>query len=74
MELRGNQIMISLFIGLFIGSAISLILYSTIAGERINSLECQNEQLMNELEQKNKDLRTYKCMYASSYEGFEETK
>lgn len=44
MELRGNQIMISLFIGLFIGSAISLILYSTIAGERINSLECQNER------------------------------
>lgn len=29
---------------------------------------------MNELEQKKKDLQAYKCMYASSYEGFEETK
>ena len=74
MELRGNQIMISLFIGLFIGSAISLMLYSTIAAERINNLEYQNEVLMNELEQKSKDLRAYKCMYRSSYEGFEETK
>lgn len=66
--------MINLLIGLFIGSAISLILYSTIAGERINNLEYQNEVLMNELEQNKKDLRAYKCMYASSYEGFEETK
>ena len=66
--------MINLLIGLFIGSAISLILYSTIAAERINNLEYQNEVLMNELEQKKKDLRTYKCMYASSYEGFEENK
>lgn len=60
--------MINLLIGLFIGSAISLMLYSTIAAERINNLEYQNEVLMNELEQKSKDLRTYKCMYASSYE------
>lgn len=37
-------------------------------------LEDQNEVLMHELEQKNKDLRAYKCMYRSSYEGFEETK
>lgn len=66
--------MMCLLIGLFIGSVISLILYSTIAGERINNLEYQNEVLMNELEQKKKDLRTYKCMYASSYDGFEETK
>lgn len=66
--------MINLLIGLFIGSAISLMLYSTIAAERINNLEYQNEVLMNELEQKKKDLRTYKCMYASSYDGFEETK
>lgn len=66
--------MMWLSIGLFIGSAISLILYSTIAAERINNLEYQNEVLMNELEQKKKDLRTYKCMYANSYEGFEETK
>ena len=51
-----------------------MMLYSVVVSERINSLEHQNEQLMYELEQKNKDLRTYKCMYASSYEGFEETK
>lgn len=66
--------MIGLLIGLFLGVCATLILYSTLAGERINDLEYQNEALMNELEQKNKDLRTYKCMYASSYEGFEETK
>lgn len=63
-----------LSIGLFIGNIISLILYSMIAAERINNLEYQNEVLMNELEQKKKDLRTYECMYASSYDGFEETK
>lgn len=33
--------------------------------------EDQNEVLMHELEQKKKDLRAYKCMYRSSYEGFE---
>lgn len=49
--------MMWLSIGLFIGSAISLILYSTIAAERINNLEYQNEVLMNELEQNKKDLR-----------------
>lgn len=61
--------MISLLIGLFLGVCVTLILYSTLAGERINNLEYQNEVLMNELEQKKKDLRAYKCMYASSYEG-----
>ena len=66
--------MMWLLIGLFIGSAISLILYSTIAGERINDLEHQNEQMIFELERKEKELATYRCMYASSYEGFEETK
>lgn len=66
--------MIGLLIGIFLGVCVTLILYSTIAGERINNLEYHNEALMNELEQKNKDLRAYKCMYASSYEGFEETK
>lgn len=66
--------MVGLLIGLFVGGAISLILYSTIAGERINNLEYHNEVLMNELEQKKKDLQAYKCMYASSYDGFEETK
>lgn len=34
----------------------------------------QNEQLMYELEQRNKDLLAYRCMYASAYDGFEETK
>lgn len=66
--------MISLLIGLFLGVCVTLILYSTLAGERINNLEYQNEVLMNELEQKKKDLRACKCMYRSSYEGFEETK
>lgn len=66
--------MIGLLIGIFLGVCATLLLYSTIAGERINNLEYQNDVLMNELEQKKKDLRAYKCMYASSYEGFEETK
>lgn len=66
--------MIGLLIGIFLGVCVTLLLYSTIAGERINNLEYQNEALMNELEQKKKDLRAYKCMYRSSYEGFEETK
>lgn len=66
--------MIGLLIGIFLGVCVTLILYSTIAGERINNLEYHNEALMNELEQKKKDLQTYKCMYRSSYEGFEETK
>ncbi len=66
--------MIYLIVGLFIEGFVSLVMYSTIVSERINSLECQNEQLMYELEQKDKDLRAYKCMYASSYEGFDETK
>ena len=66
--------MIYFMIGFFVGGLGAMMLYSVIVSDRINSLECQNEQLMYELEQKNKDLRTYKCMYASSYEGFEETK
>ena len=66
--------MISLLIGLFLGVCITLLLYSTIVGERINNPEYQNERLMYELEQRKKDLLTYRCMYASSYDGFEETK
>lgn len=57
-----------------IGACVTLMLYSTIVVERINNLEYQNEVIMHELEQKKKDLQAYKCMYASSYEGFEETK
>lgn len=66
--------MIDLLVGLFFGSAISLCLYLLIAGKQINNLKYKNEALMNELEQKKKDLHTYQCMYSSSYEGFEETK
>lgn len=66
--------MIYFMVGLFAGGLGAMMLYSVIVSERINSLEYKNEQLMHELEQKNKDLRAYKCMYASSYEGFEETK
>jgi hypothetical protein len=61
-------------IGFFVGGLGAMMLYSVIVSDRINSLEHQNEQLMYELEQKKKDLQAYKCMYASSYEGFEETK
>ena len=66
--------MIYFMIGFFVGWLGAMMVYSVIVSERINSLECQNEQLIYELEQKNKDLRAYKCMYASSYDGFEETK
>lgn len=66
--------MIYFIAGFFFGGIAAMMLYSVIVSDKINSLECQNEQLMNELEQKDKDLRAYKCMYASSYEGFEETK
>ena len=66
--------MIYFMIGFFVGGIGAMMLYSIIVSDRINSLEHQNEQLMYELEQKSKDLQAYKCMYASSYEGFEETK
>lgn len=66
--------MIGLLIGLFLGICSTSLLYSTIVGEQINDLEYQNERLMYELEQRKKDLLTYRCMYASSYDGFEETK
>lgn len=66
--------MIYFMIGFFAGGIGAMMLYSIVVSERINSLECQNEQLMNELEQRNKDLLAYRCMYASAYDGFEETK
>ena len=34
----------------------------------------QNKQMIFELEQKEKELATYRCINASSYDGFEETK
>jgi hypothetical protein len=36
---------IGLLIGIFLGVCVTLLLYSTIAGERINNLEYQNEVL-----------------------------
>lgn len=66
--------MIGLLIGIFLGVCVTLLLYSTIAGERINNLEYQNEVLMHEIEQKKKNLRAYQRMYRSSYERVEEEK
>lgn len=66
--------MIYFIAGFFFGSIVAMLLYSIVVSERINNLEYQNERLMFELENKKKELVTYKCMYASSYEGFEETK
>lgn len=64
--------MIYFIAGFFFGSIAAMMLYSIVVSERINNLEYQNEILMNELEQKKKELATYRCMYASSYEDFEE--
>lgn len=66
--------MIYFMVGAFAGGLGAMMLYSVIVSERINGLEYQNKQLMYELEQRNKDLLAYRCMYASSYDGFEETK
>lgn len=66
--------MICFMVGLFAGGLGAMILYSVIVSERINSLEYQNEQLMYELEQRNKNLLAYRCMYASTYDGFGGTK
>lgn len=63
--------MIYFIAGLCFGSIAAMMLYSVVVSGRINNLEDQNEVLMHELEQKKKDLRAYKCMYCSSYEGFE---
>jgi len=63
--------MIYFIAGFFFGSIAAMMLYSIVVSGRINNLEDQNEVLMHELEQKKKDLRAYKCMYRSSYEGFE---
>ena len=52
--------MIYFIAGLFFGSIAAMMLYSVVVSGRINNLEDQN-----------KDLRAYKCMYHSSYEGFE---
>lgn len=66
--------MIYFIVGFFFGGIIEMVLYSVVVSGRIKNLEYQNKQMIFELERKKKDLRAYKCMYASSYEGFEETK
>lgn len=66
--------MIYFIAGLFFGSIAAMMLYSIVVSERINNLEYQNERLMFELENKKKELVAYRRMYASSYDGFEETK
>lgn len=66
--------MIYFIVGLFFGGVAVMMLYSIVVSERINDLEYQNEMLMFELESRKKELVAYRCMYASSYDGFEETK
>ena len=66
--------MIYFIAGFFFGSIAAMMLYSIVVSERINNLEYQNKQMIFELERKEKELATYRCMYASSYDGFEETK
>ncbi len=61
-------------VGFFFGGIIEMVLYSIVVSGRIIDLEYQNERLMFELENKEKELVAYRCMYASSYDGFEETK
>lgn len=63
--------MIYFIAGFFFGGIAAMMLYSIVVSERINKLEYQNKQMIFELERKEKELATYKCMYASSYEGFE---
>lgn len=66
--------MIYFIVGFFTGGFVSLVMYSTIVSKRISDLEFQEDALVFELEQRNKDLLTYRCMYASAYEDFEDTK
>lgn len=54
--------MIGLLIGIFLGVCATLLLYSTIAGERINNLEYQNEVLMNWNKRKRTCKHTNVCM------------
>lgn len=65
--------MIYFIVGFFFGGIIEMVLYSVVVSGRINN-RIQNKQMIFELEQKEKELATYRCMYASSYDGFEETK
>lgn len=66
--------MIYFIVGFFFGGIIEMVLYSVVVSRRINNLEYQNKQMIFELERKEKELATYRCMYASAYDGFEDTK
>ncbi len=55
--------MMWLLIGLFIGSVISLMLYSSIAAERINELEAANSRLIDDLNKAEYEARKYKYTY-----------
>lgn len=59
---------------LFFGVVIAMVLYLIVISVKINSLEYQIKQMFFELERKEKELDVYRCMYASAYDGFEETK
>lgn len=61
-------------IGFFTGSLVSLVMYSTVVSKRVSDLVFQNAALMFELEKIKNDLLAYRCMCASTYDGFEETK
>ena len=65
--------MIYFIVGFFFGGIIDMVLHLVVVSGRINNLEYQNKQMIFELERKEKELATYRCMYDSSYEGFEET-
>lgn len=66
--------MIYFIVGFFFGGIIEMVLYSVVVSGRIKNLEYQNKQMIFELELKEKELATYRCMYASAYDGFEDTK
>lgn len=54
--------MIYFIVGFFFGGIIEMVLYSVVVSGRINNLEYQNKQMIFELERKEKELATYKCM------------
>lgn len=61
-------------VGFFFGGIIVMVLDLIAVSGRIKNMEYQMQQMIFELERKEKELATYRCMYASSYDGFEETK
>lgn len=59
---------------LFFGVVIAMVLYLIVISVKINSLEFRIQQMFFELERQEKELDAYRCMYASAYDGFEDTK